>query len=158
MEDLLQLIPLLLIALFTLLRSSRRKAQKQAKTEIAFEDEQSATLSPWEDFPTTQATSDEPLPDFLTTEAGTEAQDSVPHPVLLKDHKQPASDSDSSETKRKKISISDREKDGAPPTTTGLDTIAGVPITPQGFRQGIILSEILGRPKSLRRQHSEPGN
>ena len=158
MEDLLQLIPLLLIALFTLLRSARRKTQQQAKTEIDFEDGQAATLPPWEDFPTTQATSDESLPDFLTTDAGSEAQDSVPHRTLLKDDKQPVSESAPSETARQEIPLSDRENDDSSHTTTGLDTIAGVPITPQGFRQGIILSEILGSPKSLRSPNSESGN
>ena len=32
-----------------------------------------------------------------------------------------------------------------------VDTIAGISLSPQTVREGIILSEILGRPKSLRR-------
>ena len=42
----------------------------------------------------------------------------------------------------------EEETPAQPPPVTA--TIAGIPLTPQTFRQGIILAEILRPPKSLR--------
>ena len=72
MEDLLQYIPLILIALFSLLRVFRKKTRQQPEP-----DEQEVTLPLWDNFPATEDASDEPLPEFLEIEKPSVAQEPV---------------------------------------------------------------------------------
>lgn len=132
MDDLIQLVIFVIfgaVALFSRILSRRRS---QEEPDSAREEEE-ITLPPWGNVPMEE---DAPLPDFIEvdeTQPATVQPPEVqvapqPEPVRAKPPPPPVS-----------------ESPPAPPT------IAGIPLSPQTFRQGIILAEILRPPKSLRR-------
>lgn len=157
MEDLLQYIPLILIALFSLLRVLRKKTQQQPEPEVALEDEQEVKLPPWGNFPTEEDASDKPLPEFLEVEEFSVPQQPVSQ-LPAAEASQPARETTPSKSRQRPVSQPDRGKSESSPAQSVADTIAGISLTPQTVRQGIILSEILGRPKSLRRPRAETEN
>ena len=129
MDDLIQLVIFVIfgaVALFSRILSRRRS---QEGTDTVPEEEE-ITLPPWGNVPIEE---DTPLPDFIEvdeTQAPTVQPPKVqvaPQPEPVRPEPPPVSES--------------------PPA---MPTIAGIPLSPQTFRQGIILAEILRPPKSLR--------
>lgn len=130
MEEWIQLILFLIfgaIALFTRMLN-RRGSRAEPDVEQGEED---ITLPPWGNVPMEE---DAPLPDFVevdepeaTTAPPLEAQVASQPEPLREEPPPPGS--------------------AAPPV---IPTVAGIPLSPQTFRQGIILAEILRPPKSLR--------
>lgn len=134
MEELIQFIPIVILILITLLGAMRRQNRQQSEPEVQLEEEDGVFLPPWGNLeyseeeiqPAPPARSEEPPPVPQETPVHREisADDSEIHPSEAH-------------------------------STTGaqlpqVDTIAGISLSPQTVRQGIILSEILRRPKSLR--------
>ena len=129
MEEWIQLILFLIFGAVALI--SRMLSRRGSKEEPdALPEEEEITLPPWGNAP--MEDEEFTLPEFVEEEAPTAPPEpspavpvaSEPPPVEQETPAQPA------------------------PSTP---TIAGIPLTPQTFRQGIILAEILRPPKSLRR-------
>jgi len=150
MEDLIRLIPLIIIALFWVLGRARKQRQQQSDPEVMQESEPKITLPPWGNLPMEEGKpprqqgapdrfpiESEPFP--ASPPAVPTIQPTPPPPMphrvrAMQDTEPPTS------------------KSGSDSPTPKVPTIAGIPLSPETFRQGIILSEILGRPKSLRRR------
>ena len=130
MEEWIQLILFLIfgaIALFT--RMLNRRSSRE-EPDVA-QGEEEITLPPWGNVPMEE---DAPLPDFIEV-------DEPETPIAPSPEVQVAS-----QPLRE-------EPPPAPPDSAAppvIPTIAGIPLSPQTFRQGIILAEILRPPKSLR--------
>ena len=131
MDDLIQLVIFVIfgaVALFSRILSRRRS---QEEPDSAREEEE-ITLPPWGNVPMEE---DTPLPDFIEVDE-TQAP-TVPPPEI-----QVASPPEPVRAEPPPPPVS-----GSPPATP---TIAGIPLSPETFRQGVILAEILRPPKSLR--------
>ena len=142
MEELIRYIPLIIIALFWILGRSRKQRQQQSEPEVMQESEPGITLPPWGNLPMEggkhppQKEAPEMFPLEFEPPVPT-IQSTTPPPAprkaqVMREIEPPASTS------------------GSDSRTPQMPTIAGIPLSPETFRQGIILSEILGRPKSLR--------
>ena len=128
MEEWIQLILFLIFGAVALIsRILSRRGSKEEPDVLPEEEE--ITLPPWGNAPMEDG--EFPLPEFVEEEAPTAPPEpspaapvaSEPPPVEQETPAQPA---------------------------PSMPTIAGIPLTPQTFRQGIILAEILRTPKSLR--------
>ena len=128
MEEWIQLVLFLIFGTIALL--SRVLSRRNSKEEPdVLPEEEEITLPPWGNVPREE---DEfPLPEFVEEEVSTTP--SEPAPAV-----QVASEPPRAEEETQAQS---------PPS---IPTIAGIPLTPQTFRQGIILAEILRPPKSFR--------
>ena len=130
MEEWIQLILFIIfgaIALFARLLSRRGS---RAEPDIAQEEDE-ITLPPWGNLPMEEE--EFPRPDFIEEEAP--AAPPEPPPAI-----QVASRPDPVE----------EETPAQSPAAPTVPTVLGIPLSPQTFRQGIILAEILRPPKSLR--------
>ena len=128
MEEWIQLVLFLIFGTIALV--SRVLSRRGSKEEPdALPEEEEITLPPWGNTPMEEE--EFPLPEFV--EADTSAAPPEPPPVI-----QIASEPDPVE----------EETPAQPPPV--IPTIAGIPLSAQTFRQGIILAEILRPPKSLR--------
>ena len=129
MEEWIQLILFLIFGTVALLSRvlSRRGSREEPD---ALPEEEEITLPPWGNIPMEEEES--PVPEFVEEEAPVAATE--PPPAT-----QVASEPPPVE----------EETQAQPPSA--IPTIAGIPLTPQTFRQGIILAEILRPPRSLRR-------
>ena len=128
MEEWIQLILFLIFGTIALV--SRMLSRRGSKEEPdALPEEEEVTLPPWGNVPMEEE--EFPLPEFVEEEA-TPAASPEPPPVAEVATERPPVEA---------------EAQSPPP----IPTIAGIPLTPQTFRQGIILAEILRPPKSLRR-------
>ena len=130
MEEWIQLILFIIfgaIALFARLLSRRGS---RAEPDIAQEEDE-ITLPPWGNLPMEEE--EFPRPDFIEEEAP--AAPPEPSPAV-----QVASQPDPVE----------EQTPAQSPAAPTVPTILGIPLSPQTFRQGIILAEILRPPKSLR--------
>ena len=130
MDDLIQLIIFVIfgaVALFSRMLSRRRSQEGPD----AAPEEEDITLPPWGNVP---VDADTPLPDFI--EVDETQTPTVPPPEV------------------QVVSPPEPVKAAPPPPVSesppAPPTIAGIPLSPQTFRQGIILAEILRPPKSLR--------
>ncbi len=129
MEEWIQLILFIIFgatALFT--RVLRQRDSKEEPDVVPEGDE--ITLPPWGNLPMEE---DAPVPEFIEEETPTTPPE--PMPAIQVD------------------SASDPVKEETPaqsPVDRTIPTIAGISLSPQTFRQGIILAEILRPPKSLR--------
>ncbi len=129
MEEWINLIIFIIfgaVALFS--RMLSRRGSKEEPDVVPEEAE--ITLPPWGNLPMEE---EAPPPEFIEEEAL--AAPPEPTPTI-----QVASTPDPVEEETPAQSPADRT----------MPTIAGIPLSPQTFRQGIILAEILRRPKSLR--------
>ena len=135
MEDIFQIIPVIIFAVIALVGAMRRQNRQRSEPDVVFEEEDEVFLPPWGSL--------EPVEEEIR---------SVP-PVESEEPPYTPPETPSSH----EISPDDSEM---PPSGTGdsndeqlpqVDTIAGIALSSHTVRQGIILSEILGRPKSLRR-------
>ncbi len=131
MDDLIQLIIFVIfgaVALFSRILSRRRS---QEGPDAAPEEEE-ITLPPWGNVPMEE---DAPLPDFIEVDE-TQPATVQPPEVQVASPPEPV-----------------RAESPPPPDSASrpvASTIAGIPLSPETFRQGIILAEILRPPKSLR--------
>ena len=148
MESIIQMLaPLLIVILISILSNSRRRKAQQRNAERERDEntmaESEATPPPFmEDFPfETQleqmiAQQDE-AEVMQAVEEPTPSEAESPDPVVESPQPQPPPVPVDSPTSRRSV-----------PATSLLN------LSPQTFRQGIILSEILGRPKSHSRRQS----
>ena len=151
MENWFELIPVIFVVLLALLNFVRRIIRRQQEPQAALEDEQEVTLPPWGnlqpvDDPANQSGMEEELPGLPESE--TPARESAYDAPSERESPQ----SGSGEGTATSQSSRDARRDQSDSTVAA--TIAGIPLTPQTYRQGIILYEILGPPKS-RRQSSQ---
>lgn len=148
MDDLGRLIPIIVIALTLLARVLRRKKPRQPEPEVPLENEQEVTLPPWGNIETMDGSTG--FPDFLEREE----QSPSPAPAAPEvEETQPPPDTTASKPIEPLSQAEERK--GVTPPQAAPHTIAGISLTPQTFRQGIILREILGPPKSLQRRRTE---
>ncbi len=157
MDELIQLIPFIIIALTLLGRVFRRKKPRESEPEVVLEDEQEVKLPPWGTIETADDSVTEPLPDFLQLE---EPPSPKPAPPLkVAEETQPPPDDPPATKPVERHALSQTvERKEATQSQTAPHTIAGISLTSQTFRQGIILREILGPPKSLQRRRTESEN
>lgn len=128
MEEWIQLVLFLIFGTIALV--SRVLSRRGSKEEPdALPEEEEITLPPWGNTPMEEE--EYPRPEFV--EEDTSAAPSEPAPIQIASEPPPV-----------------EEKTQAQPPRE-IPTIAGIPLSPQTFRQGIILAEILRPPKSLRR-------
>ncbi len=156
MDELIQLIPFIIIALTLLGRVFRRKKPRESEPEVVLEDEQEVKLPPWGSIETADDSVTEPLPDFLQLE---EPPSPKPAPPLkVAEEAEPPPDPPATKPVERPALSQTVERKEATPSQTAPHTIAGISLTSQTFRQGIILREILGPPKSLQRRRTESEN
>ena len=127
MDEWINLIVFIIFGVIALISRVLSRRGSKAEPDVVPEDEE-ITLPPWGNLPMEE---DAPLPEFIEEEAPTAPPE--PTPAV-----QVASMPDPAE-----------EEEPAQPSPT-VPTVAGIPLSPQTFRQGIILAEILRPPKSLR--------
>ena len=132
MEEWINLIVLIIFGIVALFSRMLSRRGSQREPDIAQEEDE-ITLPPWGNLPMEE---DIPPPEFI--EEDPPATPSVPPPDV-----QVASKPDPAE----------EETPAQSPADSMMPTIAGIPLSPQTFRQGIILAEILRPPKSLRQPH-----
>ena len=157
MDELIQLIPFIIIALTLLGRVFRRKKPRESEPEVALEDEQEVKLPPWGTIETADDSVTEPLPDFLQLEESPSPKPAPPLKVAEETQSPPDDTPATKPVERPALSQTVERKE-ATPSQTAPHTIAGISLTSQTFRQGIILREILGPPKSLQRRRTESEN
>ena len=127
MEEWIQLVLFLIFGTIALV--SRVLSRRGSKDEPdVLPEEEEVTLPPWGNVPMEEE--EFPLPEFVEEET-TPTVPSEPSPAT--------------EVATERPSV--KEEAQTPPP---IPTIAGIPLTPQTFRQGIILAEILRPPKSFR--------
>ena len=127
MEEWIQLILFIIFGAVALI--SRMLSRRGSKEEPdVLPEEEEVTLPPWGNVPMEEE--EFPLPEFVEEEA-TPAASPEPSPVA--------------EVATERPPVDEEAQSPSP-----IPTIAGIPLTPQTFRQGIILAEILRQPKSLR--------
>lgn len=129
MEEWIQLILFLIFGIVALVSRMLSRRGSREEPDVLPEEEE-ITLPPWGNIPMEEEES--PVPEFVEEEAPVAATE--PPPAT-----QVASEPPPVE----------EETQAQPPSA--IPTIAGIPLTPQTFRQGIILAEILRPPRSLRR-------
>ncbi|MDE0042315.1 MAG: hypothetical protein OXT74_09785 [Candidatus Poribacteria bacterium] len=154
MDDLIQLIPFIIIALTLLGRVFRRKKPQKSEPEVPLENEQEVTLPPWGNIETMDGNTG--FPDFLEQDEPSSSPESAPS--LAVEETQPPPDTPAPKPIEHPTLNQTEERRKVTPVSTAPTTIAGISLTPQTFRQGIILREILGPPKSLQRRRTESEN
>ena len=148
MESIIQMLaPLLIVILISILSNSRRRKAQQRNAERkgderAMSENDEAPPPFMEDFPfETQLEQmilqQDEKEDIRVAEEPTPSESESPEPVVETPRPQPPPVPVDSPTGRRSV-----------PATSLLN------LSPQTFRQGIILSEILGRPKSRSRRQS----
>ena len=132
MEEWIQLVLFIIFGAVALLARLFSRRNSRAEPDIAQEEEE-ITLPPWGNLPMEEE--DFPRPDFIEQEVP--APPPQPSPNIQVASKPQAA----------KAKVETPAQPSAGPT---VPTILGIPLSPQTFRQGIILAEILRPPKSLR--------
>ena len=128
MEEWIQLVLFIIFGAVALI--SRMLSRRGSKEEPdVLPEEEEITLPPWGNVPMDEE--EFPRPEFVEEE--TPAAPPEPAPIQAASEPPPV-----------------EEETQAPPPPA-ISTIAGIPLSPETFRQGIILAEILRPPKSLRR-------
>ena len=130
MDEWIQLIVFIIFGAIALItRMLNRRGSKEEPDTIPEEDE--VTLPPWGNVPMDE----EALPDFIEVDEP-QASAAPPPEVQVAPQPEPA-----------RTEASPSPDSASPPVTP---TVAGIPLSPETFRQGIILAEILRPPKSIR--------
>lgn len=135
MDELIQLIPVIIFILIALVSAVRRQNRQRSEPDEVLEDEDGVFLPPWGNL--------DPLEEEFQPAPHAQTEEPPPTP-----EETPSHDEDSADESEIPPSEVDRAVGAHIPH---VDTIAGISLSSQTVRQGIILSEILGRPKSLRR-------
>lgn len=142
MDEIFQYIFPIIILVVTLLSAFRRQNRQRREPEgVLDEEENGVFLPPWGNVEPVEEEG-QPYPIEMTEEPTTTPQ--PPHTPPETPSRLEVSTDDS------EIHPSDTDS-AAGAQSPQVDTIAGISLSSQTVRQGIILSEILGRPKSLRR-------
>ena len=128
MEEWINLVLFVIFGIVVLVSRMLSRRGSQEEPDVLPEEEE-ITLPPWGNVPMEEE--EDPLPEFVEEEAPVAPPES---PSAI----QVAATSDSAE---------EATQDQTSPV---IPTIAGIPLLPETFRQGIILAEILRPPKSLR--------
>ena len=129
MEEWIQLILFLIFGTIALV--SRMLSRRGSKEEPdALPEEEEITLPPWGNVPMEEE--EFPVPEFVEEEAPVDPPE--PEPAIQAASEPPP--------------VEQETQTQSPPA---IPTIAGIPLTPETFRQGIILAEILRPPRTLRR-------
>ena len=155
MDELIQLIPFIIIALTLLARVFRRKKPREPEPEV--EGEQEVKLPAWGNMAAMDDLTGDPMPDFLQPDEQSPPRDTAPPPTPAEEPR-PASEVTATKPINRPNSNQAARREEAETPRTATRTIAGISLTPQTFRQGIILREILGPPKSLERRRTETEN
>ena len=136
MEELIQFIPIVILIVITLLGAMRRQNRQRSEPDGELEEEDGVFLPPWGNLEPLEEEI-QPAPPVVQSEEPPPAPQETPvhHEVSAGDSEIHPSEADSVSGAQVPL----------------VDTIAGISLSSQTVRQGIILSEILGRPKSLRR-------
>ena len=130
MDEWIQLIVFIIFGAIALMtRMLNRRGSKEEPDVIPEEDE--ITLPPWGNAPMDE----DALPDFVEVDEP-QASAAPPPEVQVTPQPEPA-----------RAEGSPSPDNASSPVAS---TIAGIPLSPETFRQGIILAEILRPPKSLR--------
>ena len=129
MEEWIQLVLFLIFGAVALISRVLSRRGSKEEPDVLPEGEE-ITLPPWGNVPMEE---DPPLPDFV------EIDESETPPA-------PAADM---QAVSEPEPINEKTQ-APPPTDPVVRTIAGIPLSPETFRQGIILAEILRPPRSLR--------
>lgn len=139
--DFEQLIPLIVIVLGLIFSVFRRKKQAEQATETTDE----VDVNPQEEFG---------IPPFIEFEDPTEEQmvlEEESAPVMVEET-EPIVETPSEPKETEPPPIPPDLRGRRPTGTRQLPTTSLIDVSPETFRQGIILSEILGKPKTLRRR------
>ena len=129
MEEWIQLILFLIFGTIALV--SRMLSRRGSKEEPdALPEEEEITLPPWGNVPMEEE--EFPVPEFVEEETPVDPPE--PEPAIQAASEPPP--------------VEQETQTQSPPA---IPTIAGIPLTPETFRQGIILAEILRPPRTLRR-------
>jgi len=131
MEDLIQLLIFLVIAIVSIAARILSRRQRQSEPE-----EPEIELPPWGNFPMPEESTE------IDERPPVKTQPTRPQPIPQ------AAPQPSRIAASIPSAVANTQQ--APPNRQRIVTIAGLPITPQTFRQGIILMEILGKPKVRR--------
>ena len=136
MEELIQYIPVVIFILIALVSAVRKQNRQRSDPDAALEEEEDGVfLPPWGNF--------DPLEEEIQPAPHVQTEEPPPPPQETPAHDEVSADDT-------EIHPSEVES-AAGAQMPQVDTIAGISLSSQTVRQGIILSEILGRPKSLRR-------
>ena len=128
MEEWIQLILFLIFGTVALLSRVLSRRGSREEPDTLPEDEE-ITLPPWGNVPMEEE--EFPVPEFVEEEASV----APPEPSASQVAAEPPP----------------VEEETQAQPLPAIPTIAGIPLTPQTFRQGIILAEILRPPRTLRR-------
>lgn len=131
MEEWIQLILFIIFGAVALISRALNRRSRQAEPDVASEEDE-VTLPPWGNVP--MEDEEFPPPEFVEEEVTAAPPEPSPVPEVAA-----------------KPDTAEEETPAESPTPSTTPTIAGIPLSAQTFQQGIILAEILGRPKSLRR-------
>ena len=156
MDELIQLLPFIIVALTLLGRVLRRKKPRESEPEVDLEGEGEVQLPPWGNVATAEDSAAEPLPDFLQLEEQP-PREPAPATAATEDSR-PAPDTAPSKPIERPTTNQARPREGAASARAAPRAIGDISLTPQTFRQGIILREILGPPKSLQGRRPETEN
>ncbi len=137
MDELIQLIPVIIFIVIALVSAARRQNRQRSDPDLSLEEEEDGVfLPPWGNLDPMEEEVQPAPPVMQSEEPPPKPQETPSHDVVAPDESEiRPSDVDSAAGAR----------------VPQVDTIAGISLSSQTVRQGIILSEILGRPKSLRR-------
>ena len=129
MEEWINLILFIVFGAVALIARALNRRRSQAEPDIV-QEEAEVTLPPWGNLPMEE---DAPFPEFIEEEAPAAPPEPPPAPQVTS-----------------KPDLAKEETQVQSPVDPMIPTILGIPLSPQTFRQGIILAEILRPPKSLR--------
>jgi hypothetical protein len=135
MDEFIQVIAFIVFGIVALL--GRLLSRKEPSVVL---EEEEVTLPPWGNLPMKE---EAPAPQTVEPETMPIQPPALhPYSAHLVNKETPV------KPELKPVPAPKSHTDSPPPKSP---EIAGIPLSPQTFRQGIILAEILGRPKSLRR-------
>ena len=129
MEEWINLILFIVFGAVALIARALNRRRSQAEPDIVLE-EAEVTLPPWGNLPMEEEI---PISEFIEEEAPAAQPVPPPDPQVTS-----------------KPDLAKEETQVQSPVDPMIPTILGIPLSPQTFRQGIILAEILRPPKSLR--------
>jgi hypothetical protein len=129
MEEWINLILFIVFGAVALIARALNRRRSQAEPDIV-QEEAEVTLPPWGNLPMEEEI---PISEFIEEEAPAAQPVPPPDPQVTS-----------------KPDLAKEETQVQSPVDPMIPTILGIPLSPQTFRQGIILAEILRPPKSLR--------
>ena len=145
MDELIQLIPFIIIALTLLGRVFLRKKPRELEPEVVLEDEREVTLPPWGNIATTDENTGGPLPDFLELDERSPSPKPSPSVTAAKETRPPPDTTASKPIEPPTLNQAEERKE-ATPVRTAPRTIAGISLTSQRFVRESYCAKSLGLP------------